>query len=756
MKRFGFIISIYILKAVIPYFLFSWLLLSVILFVQQASRFFDVFFSTTLPRGIIWQLAAALIPNVLAFTSPIAILIGGVVGLSKLQSDRELTILRAAGVGNLQIALPVAFLGLLLSIFALFVNSYGVPIGAQIVRQVALQTAILKLESPFEPGVFNTEIRGFTVYVKSGNLQSGNWEQVFIHYIDEQNGDVRLITSKNGRIDVDDEKKDAEVVLENASITTLNPSNRKFIGENVKNFRFSISTKRNELIEKLKNAQKTPEELGLNDLAEYARSNNGSEKTEAIILWQRRIILSVTPLIFALLSAGLIIKFRQGSRGLGIFLALFSLIFYYLITLLGEQLARTGMVNSNISGLIPLSISIGSIFYLFGSQKIAYSRRLTELLNLKYLKEIPGNFLGKRSSQFINSKIFDFDIIINLLKFYLLSLGILGSIFLIFTAFELWKFAGTFENGFFLLSVYLLYLIPYIYIQLAGAALMVATLVTYIIKSRNREIVVWSAAGRSIYRILLPCILLVIFIGGINYFIQEIILPKSNIIQDDLRNQIRSRGKIADNNGKFWAANENNIYSFEINSPKDYTIVNNLTIYKFDENGEKLTSFINAQKAVWETGKIKFPEGALINRLKDGKIETSESGGEIAENYNPFKIRSDIPAHLSSEQLKERINNAKTDNEKTVLEIALQKRSATLFLPLVIILFTAPFAVSINRQGNVLLIAYAVALWLLFTGFTSVFEQMAENNLISPELSVWSPIVFFAILGMILISRIKT
>lgn len=756
MKRFGFIISIYILKAVVPYFLFSWLLLSVILFVQQSSRFYDVFFSTTLPRSIIWQLALGLIPNVLAFTSPIAILIGGVIGLSKLQSDQELTVMRAAGVGNVQIAFPVAFLGILLSFFAFFVNLYGVPFGARIVRQVALQAAILKLESPFEPGVFNTEIRGFTIYVKTGNLQNGSWEQIFIHYTDEQNGDMRLITSKNGRIDIDDKKKDAEVVLENATITTINQSGKKFIAEKVENFRFSISTKRNELIDKLKNAQKTPEELGLNELAEYAGKNTGRDKTEALILWQRRIILSITPLIFALLSAGLIIKFRQGNRGFGMFLALFCLIFYYLATLLGEQLARTEIINSTIAGLIPLTISFAVILYLFGSQKIAATRKFAKLSKLKEIKNLPRYLFGRNSHNPINSKIFDFDIISNLLKFYLLSLCILGAIFLIFTAFELWKFAGTIENGFFLLSKYLLYLVPYIYVQLAGSALLVATLATYIIKSRNREIVVWTAAGRSIYRILLPCFILMLFIGGINYFIQENVLPNSNVVQDELRSQIRSRGKLAEKNGKLWAAIDNRIYAFQTVSTKDYSAVKNLTLYQFDEKGERLTSFINAEQAVWETGAIKFPNGANLNRLIDGKLETRKIDGEVSENYNPFGIRAEVAAHLSSNQLKERIKNAKTDSEKINFQIALQKRYTTLFLPLVIILFTAPFAVSISRRGNVLTVAYAVGLWLLFTGMTSVFEQMADNNLITPEIAVWSPLCLFAILGMILISRLKT
>ena len=73
MKRLGLLIPKYLLFAVLPYFLFSWLLLSVILFLQQASRFSDIFFNVNLPTGVVWQLTIALIPNVIAFTCPMAI-----------------------------------------------------------------------------------------------------------------------------------------------------------------------------------------------------------------------------------------------------------------------------------------------------------------------------------------------------------------------------------------------------------------------------------------------------------------------------------------------------------------------------------------------------------------------------------------------------------------------------------------------------------------------------------------------------------
>jgi len=92
--RFSLMISRYLIGAVLPYFIFSWLLLSVILFVQQAARFGDIFFSANLPANLVWQLTLALVPNVVAFTAPMAALVGVIIGLSKMQSDNELVAIR--------------------------------------------------------------------------------------------------------------------------------------------------------------------------------------------------------------------------------------------------------------------------------------------------------------------------------------------------------------------------------------------------------------------------------------------------------------------------------------------------------------------------------------------------------------------------------------------------------------------------------------------------------------------------------------
>src|SRR5215207_10031482 len=343
--RFSLTISRYLIGAILPYFIFSWLLLSVVLFVQQAGRFADIFFSANIPTSLVYQLTIALVPNVVAFTCPMAVLVGVIIGLSKMQGDSELVAIRAAGVGNLQITIPVILVGVLLSIFAFVINLYGVPLAASIVRRVAMQTAIYKLESPIEPGVFNTEIAGYTIYVRDGDIYDGEWRNIFVHTEDPKGGTVRLLTSTNGRIDTSGEN--SELVLENATAITINNAGESstFVSEGIGQVRIAIKTRRAELLQRLGNTEMTPEELGLSQLSQYAGAREGKERIEAQILWLRRIVLSLTPLIFCLLGTSLILRFSRKGRGFGIFVALVSLIAYYLLAFLGEQLARTGRLS---------------------------------------------------------------------------------------------------------------------------------------------------------------------------------------------------------------------------------------------------------------------------------------------------------------------------------------------------------------------------------------------------------------------------
>ncbi|MFZ1701121.1 MAG: LptF/LptG family permease [Pyrinomonadaceae bacterium] len=794
MKRTGWLISKYLVTTIVPYFAMSWLLLSVILFVQQAGRFSDIFFSVNIPANLVWQLTIALVPNVIAFTCPMAILVGTIIGLTKMQGDSELVAIRASGVGNLQIALPIMLLGVLLSIFAFFVNLKGVPIAATLVRNVALQTAIKKLESPLEPGVFNTEVAGYTIYVRGGDLETGRWKNLFIYSEDKANKSLRLITSTDGRIDTTGQA--SELVLENASVTTLpaSPGAGKYVSENIDEVRLAIRTSRSDLIDKLGRSELTPEELGLQQLTDYAASKTGKERVEAQILQNRRVILSISPFLFCLLGTVIVLRLNRGGRNFGILLALAVLIGYYLLAFLGEQLARTGAIAVTVGTMIPLAGSLLLIAWFSFSRRLAFWSGIANSVTL-WTADL-GRFLPRLKTRnlFVDltTGLRDFDLIRNLVKNFLLTLGFLSAIFIIFTAFELWKFAGTIDGGIFLLAKYLTYLLPFMYLQIAPSAAMIATLATYVIKSRQNEIVTWTSAGQSVYRLLTPCFLLMILLGAVNWIIQERVLPGANQMQDAARTLIRNRGVPPADIGKYWVATDGRIYSFRLtedagesdneigratnvakasdgspgiikaasDNEKDLCperCVHDLTVYEMADNGVTLQAVYRAKNGFWRDGTVNLVGSVERSELKQGRIVASTARGvTVEERSDPFAKLREKPGHLDSARLEDQIGTADSEVERLNLVVALTKKRTTLFLPLVMALFTAPFSLSLSRKGKAATVGYAVGLWLLFTGTSSVFEQFGLNAMLSPTIAVWAPLVIFGLCGVFLLSKVRT
>ncbi|HKZ00921.1 MAG TPA: LptF/LptG family permease, partial [Pyrinomonadaceae bacterium] len=86
----GRLLPRYVADAAVPYFLLSLLLLTAILFTQQASRIAELTIFAQVPLATIVNLAVALLPGVLLLALPTAVLAGIIVGLARMGSDSEL------------------------------------------------------------------------------------------------------------------------------------------------------------------------------------------------------------------------------------------------------------------------------------------------------------------------------------------------------------------------------------------------------------------------------------------------------------------------------------------------------------------------------------------------------------------------------------------------------------------------------------------------------------------------------------------
>src|SRR5215831_1638261 len=75
----------------------------------------------------IWTISLAILPNVLTFTIPMAVLVGILTGFGRMSSDSEAIAFRASGVSMIRLLVPVMLLGIIAFGASLAINIRMAP-----------------------------------------------------------------------------------------------------------------------------------------------------------------------------------------------------------------------------------------------------------------------------------------------------------------------------------------------------------------------------------------------------------------------------------------------------------------------------------------------------------------------------------------------------------------------------------------------------------------------------------------------------
>lgn len=94
-----------------PTFL-SLVVLTFIVFARELGSLSSLLISRSADTATLVEISFCLLPGILIFTFPMALLVGTLIGISRLSSDNEITALKAGGVNLVSILAPVLFCGL--------------------------------------------------------------------------------------------------------------------------------------------------------------------------------------------------------------------------------------------------------------------------------------------------------------------------------------------------------------------------------------------------------------------------------------------------------------------------------------------------------------------------------------------------------------------------------------------------------------------------------------------------------------------
>jgi len=760
------LIAGYVLQSALPYVLLALALLTAILFTQQTGRFAELALYNDLPLSLAAQIAAALLPNVLILTLPVAVLAGIIIGLSRMGSDSEIIAIRAAGVGTWSLLWPALLIGLLATGATTFLHLKEAPRAARDLRQAALRGALRKLDSPVEPRTFNTEIPGYVIYVRDGDKSQGSWGRVFI-YAQQPDGSIRVVTARSGRIDSSNEK--AELVLSDAVAMKIPPvsADRNYVVERLDQLRISINTGRAALLERAGRKDLQTEELDWNDLSIQARSSSVDEKREAERTINRRLALSTAPFVFALFGGLLGMRVRRGGRGAGILLSLAVVIVYYLITLLGESLARTNAV----SAIFGEWMATGAILFLslvllrFNSiPRLALARKFRKKRPAHYEGDehkttVPEHTVGAGRSGF--PSLLDASLFRTLTISFLLAFVALVSIFIIFTLFELWRFIGINDVPSGVVARYLLFLLPLVAVELFPAAMLITVLISYALLARRSEAVAWWASGQSVYRLMMPGLLFAVAAGAGSWLVQERLMPSANVKQEALRTRIRGgKPRAITGTGRQWLASVENhrLYSYEFDEQAG--VLNEPTVYELDDDAVHLRRVTTGKLAMWTaTNQMMIKDAETVNLQGMTVDRQTEEETQLAGVDSPqvFRPTVDKPSQLSVAALKVYLKASRQRGvDVAALAIALQRKYVNPFSVVVMAFIGMPLALAFGRRGAIVALCVAVGVSVAYWGIGGGFQQLGNHGLLPPEVAAWSPPVIFAAAGTYFLSRVRT
>lgn len=771
MRSGKLLLSRYIIRSITPYLFLTFLILTAVLLTQQAGKVTEALSSTGgASLSFALDLVLGVLPGIILFTLPMAVLIGTATGFARMGSDSELVVFRSSGLSNWRLALPPLALGLLCALITTLDAFVIAPKATRSARQAVLRMTIERLETPIQPGTFNTQLPGKLIYVREGDETSGEWRKVFIHWSDP-GGDLRLVTARSGRIDLTNDQ--TELVLHDAMVTTLPSSERgvpngamQIVTEKSEQLRVRLNTGRSTLLTQLARPEDY-DEMGWDSLLQALRKGPISKRGELLSSLHKRLALAITPLPFVLLGVGLGGRARRGGRALGAILAIASMIFFYLIFLGSDYLTKTAIVS-------PLVGAWFATLLAFAAGILLVSMKANKNSSFSFVKKLSAENIapsGQRENELRIMRrvsflgLLDRSIIGALAWYFVLALLGLVAVFLIFTFFETLRFVAVDGSRSKLVTLYLLYLSPLAATGVTPVATLISILVTYALMARRSEAISWWSSGQSLYRLALPSLWFVFGICVLLWLVQERVLPNANARQEELRSRLRSGAIRTDtSSGYLWLTDSTRaLYSYKYEAESGS--IREPTLYKFDPEG------IFLEEIIWGSSAKQSPGGGVVlenashfklppAKERKGQQPPSDLFIDEGTTFQLFKPQLKKLTEYSTSELSTYLNRLVVQEpgseRATYLTIALWKRRLDPISPVIMWINGLPLALAFGRRSAMVPLLIAVAIGTLYWLGSNLFSQIGSHGILSPSAAVFSLPLLFLLTGTYFLSKAKT
>jgi LPS export ABC transporter permease LptF/LPS export ABC transporter permease LptG len=769
------ILTRYILREVLANALIGVAVFTFVLFTRDLGRVLELVVRASATAGNVAQLILYTIPLTLTYTIPMAVLVGILIGLSRLAADSEITAMRASGMGvwNFLAAVTPFIAGALA--LALLNGLYLAP---------ASQAALLRLEGDLktsqasfeiQPRVFYEGFPKLVLYVQDVHSaqHAAVWKGVFLADVSDASN-PRITLAREGILVAEGPDR-LHLQLSDGSTHESDPNQPD---------RYQISTfARTDIPIDLPTTESKSDEpapaasLSTHALITQAATAKGTPGRWYAIELHRRIALPLACLVLALVGVPLGLSSKKGGKSAGFVLTILLVFGYYIVSLVGVSLARQGRISPWLGAWSPdlVFLAIG-IFLLWRSERrpIHWTARRPSTTPAKSNGRIPVCERSESSFDRIASRRrllpAGFPTLLDdyLLRDFFLYLGMIMASFVvmlvIFTLFELLGDILRNQIPVIVVAEYLLNVAPYLLYGVAPLVVLLAVLVTFGVLQRANEITAMKACGISLYRVATPVLVASAGLAVAIFLADQFYLPHTNRRQEELHNRIK--GKPAQTYllpDRKWIFGQNHdIYYYQFFDP-DRNQFARLTLFEIDPATFSVTRRIHAERAHWEDSMTRWVyeqgwqrtlHGAAIAQYQTFDVSTFPEGSE-PPSYFKKEVRQ--YSEMNYQELRRYIRDLQQSGFDVVrLRVELNKKLAYPAVTLVMAVLAIPFALSSGQRGAVTGVATAVGIAVVYTVVSRLFESMGNLGQLPAGLAAWSPDLVFGMVGAYMILKLRT
>lgn len=355
------ILRSYVLFEHLPPFLMSLAVFTFVLMMGNLVKLADLVINKGVAVGYVARFFVLLLPFLLSYTIPMALLTALLLALGRLGQDNELTAMRASGISLWRLAWPLAMLALVASIGMTLLNDRVVPWAHFESRKLLKEIGIRRPAAYLEPRTFIRAFEPFIIFMY--DLKDDQMREVRI-YEPQPGRPTRTIVAERGTFETSPDGSIIRLKLLNGSTDEADARNPDLI---YKSFFKTYFITLNFGEAQNKPMDKKPKEMTLRelqrDMAELGAA--GVDILPLRVEWHRKIAFSFSCLAFVLIGLPLGLTTKRGERLGGFALSLAVFITYYLGMLGGNALAERHLLSPGWAMWTPnlVAMALGLILF---------------------------------------------------------------------------------------------------------------------------------------------------------------------------------------------------------------------------------------------------------------------------------------------------------------------------------------------------------------------------------------------------------